>query len=384
MIDLKQELKNFSYIDLKSLPENGEHLPENIKNSIVLYNKALDNLYSRSEDIAIIELKKAVSLNPEFYEAMNLLGVCYTFINDNKRAAEIFDKVIKSKKNSTDAQRLLNTMGLGEASASENGSGEYKASEEKKAVDNRINNKLNKSKNTYNFKLLKKIRGLIRRDAVKFSLGFVAGALLTLLLSLAFYPRKTSTPVSNTDDDQKKIISSLNNSIDSLKQQLNEMNDKYDVLEKLKSDSDNQIDYYKNVMKFFEIETLASEGKFETAADKLLLIKDAGFIDGEKKKYDDLCNNILPKAAWNVYNEGMNRFWAKKYQDALGKLAKVQLYKGDLPYLDSTFYNMGVCYKNLEDSRKALDMFQKVIDSYPNSRYSLYSQARINEITGRP
>jgi outer membrane protein assembly factor BamD (BamD/ComL family) len=162
------------------------------------------------------------------------------------------------------------------------------------------------------------------------------------------------------------------------------MRDRYNLLEKQKNDSDNQIDYYKNAMKLFDIETLASDGKFEMAADKLLLIKDAGFKDGEKKKYDGLCSNILPKAAWNVYNEGMSHFWAKRYQEALGQLAKVQLYKDDFPYLDSIFYNMGVCYKNLEDSRKALDMFQKVIDSYPNSKYSLYSQSRINEITGRP
>jgi len=43
----------------------------------VLYNKALEDFRAKSEDIAIIELKKAISLNPDFHEAMNLLGIFY-------------------------------------------------------------------------------------------------------------------------------------------------------------------------------------------------------------------------------------------------------------------------------------------------------------------
>jgi tetratricopeptide (TPR) repeat protein len=206
-MDLKRELQNFSYIDLKSVTENGEDLPENIKNSIVLYNKALDNLYSRSEDIAIIELKKAVSLNPEFYEAMNLLGVCYTFIQDHKNAAEMFEKVMKAQKSSNNTQSLLNTMETAKCYVSENKAKELKTTREgKKAADTGTSYISGETRDTYFLKLLKKVRGLTGRDAVKLFVGFAVGALLVLLLSLAFYPRNTSAPVSITEDDHKKII----------------------------------------------------------------------------------------------------------------------------------------------------------------------------------
>jgi len=46
----------------------------------VLYNKALEDFRAKSEDIAIIELKKAISLNPDFHEAMNLLGIFYMYM----------------------------------------------------------------------------------------------------------------------------------------------------------------------------------------------------------------------------------------------------------------------------------------------------------------
>ena len=77
MIDLRKELMNFTPINLESIEKNNPGISEEVKKSVLLYNNALDNLKMDSEDIAVIELKKAISLNPEFYEAINLLGLCY-------------------------------------------------------------------------------------------------------------------------------------------------------------------------------------------------------------------------------------------------------------------------------------------------------------------
>lgn len=92
MMDFKNELQNYSMIDLDRLSETNPNMPDNIKNSIQLYNKALEDFRAKSEDIAIIELKKAISLNPDFHEAMNLLGIFYMYIGENDKAAETFSK----------------------------------------------------------------------------------------------------------------------------------------------------------------------------------------------------------------------------------------------------------------------------------------------------
>ena len=82
-------------------------IPEDIKNSILLYNNALENLKMDSEDIAMIELKKAISLNPDFYEAINLLGVCYYYLKDYDKAEEIFEKVARAESNGVRAFNYL-------------------------------------------------------------------------------------------------------------------------------------------------------------------------------------------------------------------------------------------------------------------------------------
>jgi len=98
MIDFKNELQNYPMIDLDKLSQANPNIPDNIKNSIVLYNKALEDFRAKSEDIAIIELKKAISLNPDFHEAMNLLGIFYMYIGENDKAAEVFQKLWMRKK----------------------------------------------------------------------------------------------------------------------------------------------------------------------------------------------------------------------------------------------------------------------------------------------
>ncbi len=381
MIDLKQELQNFSYIDIESLSENVDNIPDNIKNSVILYNKALNNINSKSEDIAIIELKKAIALNPEFHEAMNLLGICYSYVQDYAKSAEMFERVMKEEKNSIDALRLLNLINSSEALPVKEGKKRPRVVvKEKKAYDRA---KSEASDNENALKLFRKFNILNKRDIAKYVAGCGAGALLVALLSLPFYFHSAAESASNTLDD-KELADSLNSELNSLKQQSDEINGKYDKLLKDKNESDKQVDYYKNAVKLFDVETLADERKYEAAADKLMLLKDVGFKDIEKSKFDEISDNVLPKAAWAVYNEGLNLLDSKKYQEALGKLTKVELYKNDLAYLDSTFYNMGLCYKKMDDSRSALDMFQKVIDTYPKSQYASYAKNRIREITGAP
>jgi len=99
LINLKKELKSFLPINLDNILKMGNEISEDIKNSILLYNNALENLKMDSEDIAMIELRKAISLNPEFYEAINLLGICYYYLKDYDKAEEMFAKVAKAEKN---------------------------------------------------------------------------------------------------------------------------------------------------------------------------------------------------------------------------------------------------------------------------------------------
>jgi len=110
MLDIKEELSKFEFIDIVNVEEKIGRIPDDMKNAIDLYNKALEDLRSNNEDIAIIALKKAIALYPAFYEAMNLMGICFLKLDDEDNARHMFNKVIQMDDNSIRASRYLDQL----------------------------------------------------------------------------------------------------------------------------------------------------------------------------------------------------------------------------------------------------------------------------------
>lgn len=102
MLDFKQEISKFKPFDTGTLPAEDAALTDDAKQSIELYNKALSCLESNNADVAVIQLKRAVMLNPAFTEAMNLLGICHAVDGDYKKALEIFSQAEKADDKNSD------------------------------------------------------------------------------------------------------------------------------------------------------------------------------------------------------------------------------------------------------------------------------------------
>ena len=75
---------------LEKLQKNAREL-EKMNDAIRLYNLAIQYMNQHSEDLALIQLKKAVSYNPKFVDAYNLAALC-NMANGNNTAAEPFVK----------------------------------------------------------------------------------------------------------------------------------------------------------------------------------------------------------------------------------------------------------------------------------------------------
>jgi len=67
---------------------------ESLNDSVVKYNQALTYLKQKSDDLAIIQLKRAVELNPRFVDALNLLALCHLIQNDRDKAAAAAERVL--------------------------------------------------------------------------------------------------------------------------------------------------------------------------------------------------------------------------------------------------------------------------------------------------
>lgn len=92
MIDVSYEIRKFRPINIAAIPAD-EKYGENVRLAFALYNKAIQKIKDGYEDLARIDLKKAIQLFPNFHVAIILLGMC-TFANgDRIGAVRIFNSV---------------------------------------------------------------------------------------------------------------------------------------------------------------------------------------------------------------------------------------------------------------------------------------------------
>jgi len=372
MIDVMQELQNFSPIKLEDMSKDYPVIPDNVKNSIALYNKALDDIHMKNEDMAIIQLKKAIAMNPDFCEAINLLGICYVYVRDHTKAAEMFEKVAAIEKNGISAVKYVKQ--LNEGNGSETGKRAKKtvravkpASESPVAIQ---------KKDTPLLDTLNKVQYGLKFDMVKYAAALILGALLMLLLGTALnlFSKSEETPKTGTNlqstptpsVDYKSNVPDYNETVKQLQSDLNKANQ--------------ERDYYKSIVKLSEVQSLIDNGKYQSAADILLSLEAIKFNDDEKKVYNSMRDEIMPKAAVNAYGAGVDYFNSGNYQKALEVLQKVERFDENCKYMDGVLYYIGKSNEQLGNKDDAIKAFQRVIDKYPGSRFAGWSESKMRNI----
>jgi len=86
---------------------------EKLADSITMYNIALSHIRQKSDDLAIIQLKRAADYNPGFIDALNLLTLCHMIQNDRDKAVQAAEKVLAIDVGNPIAQGYLATLNAG-------------------------------------------------------------------------------------------------------------------------------------------------------------------------------------------------------------------------------------------------------------------------------
>ena len=408
MIDFRKEMLSYRPFNVEKLMDEGIKLTDNIKNSINLYNKALQNLWRNSEDIAIIELKKAISINPEFHEAINLLGLCYAYTKDYSKALDAFttaENITGVNESASFYKKAVMELISGNLHL-------IKRESEKTAF---IDNKDTKIGKNTKIKKNESARSIIDKKNGKYSSREKASAQKPILLSLNGSKKKNNSvfqhifksriaiiaiiltaavavfalqlatgsiiPFKNVisswfndeaNEEEKEILVPLAE-FESLKNEFDQLQAEYE-------DSNKQLEYYKNVAKLISVEKLAAEGNFEEGADMLVEMRNVEFSGNEKEKYDSLCSNIFPRAALAAYNSGSDYYSRQMYEEAIEKLSKVVTYGDNWSYLNWTMYQIAMSYKELGKIDNAIKVFEDIIERFPGSNYEQYAKNWIAQL----
>lgn len=96
--NINQNKNNKAFYYLEIFNQNIRKF-EKLDDSVRLYNEAIKFLKEKNDDLAVIRLKRALDINKNFIDAMNLLAFCYIVQKKYKKALKILNNVLFLDKN---------------------------------------------------------------------------------------------------------------------------------------------------------------------------------------------------------------------------------------------------------------------------------------------
>ena len=384
-----QESNNDADMYINEVQANPNKL-EMHSQTIRKYNSALFSAQHGDEDMAIIQLKKVVNLNPKFIRANQLLALLY-MMSDKKdgktRALKILNNIIKVDITNTTTLRYLQELSdvriKPETSSIKN---EQKAANARKTLPRVEESDQYKTITPY-----KEEKPSIL-PFVNVLVGIIIGLALMYCLII---PHMKSNEADNANQDFKKYsenqaaaesdVVTLKNQNETLQARADELERE---LEELKSDgngtSDAMLETYDNI--FAAVNSYINDDK-EKAAQKLKAI-DIDSLSGSaaKKVCKKVAEMTFKDESVRLYIQGRDAYngeneyaGAQDYDKAKELLEEALEYDPDNT---DAMYFLGRTYQQMSKPKKAIEYYEKIINDYPASARVQEASSRLRELGG--
>lgn len=353
--------KNVADDYIERLQSNAARL-DSINQTIKKYNQALTYCYQDSKDLAVIQLKKVLSLNPRFVRAHQLLALLYMDSEQWERAERELRKCMDIDRNNTQTLRYLKEVELMLVpdESVKQGSKRKKEDAVRYVSDNEmIIQPLNvkEPKNSGVSTLINIGIGLVIGIAVAYWLMVPAAQ-----SNAKAEAQKTITEISSQSDAKTARIQELEGERDKLQSQIAE----------LEADVEGFVGNGGTMQTFDSLLTAASDylkngDNVATAADLENIAQSVNLeetSEGFQTLYQTLLGVIGPELAATYYNEAYDFFRHDEYPAAIESFTRAVYYD---PANTDALYFLARSYHRNGDNEKAIENYQKVIELFPDS-----------------
>lgn len=357
------------YIDL--LHENPGRL-EAYNQTIKKYNMALTYCQQDSQDLAVIQLRKVISMNPRFVQARQLLALLYMKNQEWEKAKKELDKALGIDANNTTTLRYLKEVDEMMPAEEEN------VRKKKEAIVYKSGN------DTVIQPIGKKDRSWLQ-TLVNMLIGVVIGVGIAWFLVLP-------SRVQQARDEVNERYKAVSEQLDAKNVQVNELTTKISELTQEKDSLTNSLTEAQADKVQIQANTQLIEavlmhmnktGDEMAVADALEKIDDA-YMQNEatesfKSLYTALRGSIGKEVARRSYDVGYAAFRAEEYDTAIVNLERAYSYD---PTNGEALYNLGNSYNKQGNTDKAVEIYEQVIELFPNTAKARKSEGYIKEIKG--
>ncbi|MBQ7148265.1 MAG: tetratricopeptide repeat protein [Pseudobutyrivibrio sp.] len=340
--------------------ENNPGLLSKLNSTIKKYNQAIEYCKAGSRDLAMIQLKKAISQNPNMVRAHQLLGLLYIQENKFADARKVLSAAAKIDSNNTTTIRYIH-----EVKARLKDSNTKKSRKKSDVVSFSDGNDTVIMTETS----LRSMLDNTRTSLINILLGLVVGLLICFFLVVP-------TVRDNAKDGNTQTVLTLNETLaearsenDSLKEEVENLKTSlaaYDDKQDIATSYDNLLaaqNYY-----------IAGEGK--TACEYIQLVTKEVLGEQGQIAYDNLNEQLAPAMAQGYYDDGNSFYTEENYESAIVNFKNVV--DLDEKYNEgAALFLLGDCYRLTGETEAALECFNKVVEYYPSNKWGRQAKVYI-------
>jgi tetratricopeptide (TPR) repeat protein len=350
---------------------------DNINQVIKKFNIALNYCHQDGLDLAVIQLKKVLSLNPGFIKAHLLLALLYLKNGNYDRAKIESQKALKLDTGNVMAKRYLkeaDSMLL----PGESGKlvSDIAAADSDEVIRYNSGNEMiiqpvKKSAITRTGSIWGIVLGAV--------LGLAAACFLILpqrIQSINSSNQSKIAQISEESDSKSAQIVSYEQQIKTLESQITDLESKVTDYEGVDSTSAAM----NSLMKATNL-YLADANDIESMADALKELDLDAISEDVSPEFKELYNTLMslvgPQLATTYYSTGYDAYKAEDYETAIANLSKAYQYNSNDV---NTLYYLGNSYYAHGDIDKAKETYDAVINNFPNTQSAASAQTKLAEI----
>ena len=347
---------------------------DSINQTAKKYNRALALCNQDSKDLAVIQLRKVLSMNPRFIRAHQLLALLYMEQEEWDRAERELRKCMEIDKNNLQTLRYLKEV------------------EQALMPDEGVKRRRKEETVRYQSENEIIIQPLNVREPKRGG-GFstVLNMIIGLIIGVAaMYFLVVPAAQSRVRNEEQQTITKISSESDAKTARIQELEGQIEGLNGNVQDLRTEIEGYAGTGGTIQVtesllqiaaEYTETEDK-QAAADQLEAL--AGQVDmaampqGFQRLYQSMNAAIGPELSEEYYDVGYQQYYPGRYEEAVETLSKAVKY--DAANADA-LYHLGEAYRSSGDTANAITTYDKVIELFPdteNARLAKYRKDNLN------
>ena len=329
-----------------------------VNQTIKKYNQALHYCKQDSRDLAIIQLKKVLSLNPKLVKGHQLLALLYIQDGKLELAKKTLRNAGKIDANNTTTLRYL------------------------KEVNTRLK-EINPSKKPKNDDLISYQSGnetiimpkrfketSIGATLVYIVIGLLVGTAVTAFLVVPNVRSRAMEDARAQVADASDTISTKGQEIKDLENQISDLQDK---LEEETNNNEKVADQIKSYERLLKAYVSYADNDVIATGETLEKVDTSYLSKSSKTIYDDLNEKVQGQYLEKLYQEGYRYYQRGNYDDAIKDLKKVVKKQEDFRDGSAAYY-LAQSYRKNNKLETAKQYYQYVVDNYPGTERARTSQ----------